>query len=159
MSNKLTDISKWPTLELTCVKCDEVKIIPQKLKHRTNVCLDCQRAQQRSYARLEAERDGRRPGVMGRLPYPLGDWDYYQQKFYARRSIMSKIEDREEWIKEIKKNLKETVENEELMAWINSHKDDDKPKKQTKINKQFPDTRGMTWEEYQRGLGEDDVDS
>ena len=72
---------------------------------------------------------------------------------------MNSIEDREEWIEEIRKNLKETEEDEELMAWINSHKDDDSVKPQRRINKDYPDTRNMTWEEYQRGLGDDDVDS
>lgn len=149
----------YPTLELLCKKCDEVKIIPQKMKHQTNVCLDCQRARQREYAKIEAEKDGRRPGVMGRLPYPLGHYEYYRQKFYERKREMEKTHNREEWIEVIRKNLKETEENEELMAWINCHRDDDKPKKQSKIKRDYPDTRGITWEEYQKGLGEDDVDS
>lgn len=157
MSNKPK--KEYPILEIECLKCEEVKPIPQKLAHRTNVCLDCQRKQQREYARMEAEKDGRRAGVMGRLPYPLGEYKYYQQKFYELRSKMGKISNREEWIEQIKINLQKTEANEELMAWINSHKDDDKPKKQKSIERDYPDTRGMTWEQYERGLGENEVDS
>lgn len=157
MSKKVT--KEYPILELKCLKCDEVKPIPQKVKFRTNICLDCQRAQQRQYQREEAEREGRRAGIMGRFPYPLGKYEYYQQKFYERRKIMNSINDREEWIEQIKRNLKETVEDKELMIWINSHKDDEVQKKQKKIDTEFPDTRNMSWEEYMEGVGDDDVDS
>jgi hypothetical protein len=46
------------------------------------------------------------------------------------------------------------------MTWIKTEKEDEpKPKKPNNIKRDYPDTRGMTWEEYQKGLGEDDVDS
>jgi phage FluMu protein Com len=160
MSNKVT--KDYVTLELKCVKCDEIKQIPQKQKHATNVCLDCQRARQREYAKIEAEKEGRRAGVMGRFPYPLeGKWSYPNQKFNAMAKIMGHITDRDEWIAQIRINYYETINNPLVMEWINAHKgDDDRPAKgQKKINKEYPDTRGMTWEEYQRGLGDDDVDS
>lgn len=159
MSRTPTDLSKWPVLEIKCLKCEEVKPIPQKLKHRTNVCLDCQRAKQREYNKIEAERDGRRAGLMGRLPYPLGKYDYYQQKFYERKKIMDSIKDRDEWIQQIRFFLEETENDEELMIWINSHKDDEPIKRQRRIEKDYPDTRNMTWEEYERGLGDNEVDS
>jgi hypothetical protein len=158
MTKKVT--KKYPTLLLECLHCGEIKEIPQKVGHKTSVCLDCQRARQREYARIQAEKEGRRAGLMGRLPYPLGEWEYYQQKFYKTRSIMSKIKDRDKWIEQIKKNLEETENNEELMAWINSHKEKDKGNKiQGKINKDYPDTRNMTWEDWEKlgyGMEEDD---
>ena len=159
MSRKPTDFSKWPVLEIKCLNCEEVKPIPQKLKHRTNVCLDCQRAKQREYNRLEAIREGRRVGSAGRIPYPLGEYDYYQQKFYERKRELDKSDNRQEWIQILKRNLKETEENEELMNWINGHEDDEIAKPKSKINKDYPDTRNMTWEEWERlgyGTEEDD---
>lgn len=146
----------------TCNKCGEIKDIIQRYKHATNTCDDCQRERAKEYQRAEAIREGRRVGVTGRWPYPLEDkWDYPNQKFNAMAKKMKYMMDREDWIEQIKINLNETLNNPLVMEWINAHKgDDDKPaKRQRKINKEYPDTRYITWEEYTKGLGKDDVDS
>jgi hypothetical protein len=145
----------------TCIKCGEAKDIPQPKDHANNICLDCSRTASREYQKKAAIKDGRRIGVMGRFPYPLeGKWAYPTQKFNAMAKKMKYIMEREQWIEQIKINLEETMNNPLVMDWIKSAKDDDKPaKRQKKINKQYPDTRGMTWEEYTKGLGDDDVDS
>ena len=145
----------------TCIKCGETKEIPQRNKHASNICVDCSRKTSREYQQQASIREGRRLGVNGRYPYPLeGKWTYPVQKFNAIAKKMKYILDRDEWRKQIKINLEETINNPLVMEWIKAHKDDTpKSKKQKTINKNYPDTRGMTWEEYQKGLGEEDVDS
>nr|CAB5223269.1 hypothetical protein UFOVP385_20 [uncultured Caudovirales phage] len=145
----------------TCIKCGETKDIPQPKAHANNICIDCSRKQCREYQRNEAIREGRRQGINGRYPYPLeGKWAYPSQKFNTMAKKMKYMMDREEWVAQIRINYEETINNPLVMEWIKAHKDDTpKPKKQKTINKNYPDTRGMTWEEYMKGLGEEDVDS
>ena len=60
----------------------------------------------------------------------------------------------------MRRNLKETEENEELMNWINGyHNEEESAKPKSKINRDYPDTRNMTWEEWEKlgyGTEEDD---
>ena len=152
------------TLEVrTCIKCGETKEIKQRHKHANNICGDCSRKTSREYQRNEAIREGRRQGVNGRFPYPLeGKWDYPSQKFNAMAKKMKYMMEREEWVEQIKINLDDTLNNPLIMDWINAHKgDDDAPKlkRKKKIDTDYPDTRYMTWEEYMKGLGDEEVDS
>jgi len=81
-------------------------------------------------------------------------------KFRSIAKKMKKIINREKWIEQIRINLEYTLSNKDIMDWIQSHKDDDnlsKPK--NRIEQDYPDTRYMDWDEYERGLGEEDVDS
>ena len=145
----------------TCIKCGETKEIIQRQVHANNICGDCSRKTSREYQQQAAIKEGRRLGVQGRYPYPLeGIWSYPNQKFNAIAKKMKYMMEREEWVKQIRINLDETINNPLVMEWIKAHKDDTpKPKKANKIKKDYPDTRGITWEEYQKGQGEDDVDS
>jgi len=149
--------------ERTCIHCGETKQIPQpkNRNYASNICLDCSRQRSKEYQKKEAIREGRRIGIMGRFPYPLeGKWAYPTQKFNAMAKKMKYIMEREQWVEQIRINLDETLNNPLVMDWIKSAKDDDKPaKRQKKINKDYPDTRGMTWDEYTAGLGDEDVDS
>lgn len=144
-----------------CIKCGVEKEIIQRYKHTTNICLECSNEQAKLYARNAALKEGRRVGVNGRMPYPLEpNWAYLVQKFQAMQKQMKSFKKRKDWIEQIKINLENTLNNKEVMDWIHSHKDDDnltKPKK--KIEQDYPDTRYMTWEEYERGLGDNEVDS
>lgn len=145
----------------TCNHCGETKGIIQRHKYATNTCDDCQRERSKNYQRLAQIKKGKRVGTTGRVPYPLEpEWKHMNDKFRAMAKKMKYIIEREEWIKQIRINLEETFEKRDVMEWIYAHNDDDdKPKKQTTINKELPDTRNMTWDEFERGLGEDDVDS
>ena len=147
----------------TCVHCGEQKEIVQPRDCASNICLDCSRQRAREYARNKAAKNGQREGVFGRFPYPLeGKWAYPNQKFNAMAKKMKYMLNREEWVEQIRINYDETLNNPLVMAWINAHKgeDDEKPnKRQKRIHKDYPDTRGMTWDEYQRGLGDEEVDS
>jgi hypothetical protein len=145
----------------TCIKCGETKDIIQRYKHATNTCDDCQRERSKYYQRLAQIKKGKRVGVTGRIPYPLQpEWKHMNDRFRDMGSKLFKMKEREQWILEIRKRLVEVFENKDVMDWINAHNnDDDKPKKQTKINKEYPDTRYITWEEYTAGLGKEDVDS
>lgn len=145
----------------TCIKCGETKEITQRQKHANNICGDCSRKTSREYQQQAAIKEGRRLGVQGRYPYPLeGIWSYPNQKFNAMAKKMHSILEREEWIRQLRINLDETINNPLVMEWIKSTKDDTpKTKRVTAIKKQYPDTRGITWEEYMAGQGEDDVDS
>jgi hypothetical protein len=145
----------------TCIKCGEEKEIVQRHKYATNTCADCQREASRIYQREEAIREGRRIGLIGRIPYPLEPkWKHMNDMFRARAKKMKGIEDREDWINQIRINLEEAFNKKEVMEWIYAHNDDEPTtKKQSKINIDLPDTRNMTWDEYERGLGEEDVDS
>ena len=142
-----------------CIKCGEVKDIPQKHKHATNTCMDCQREASRHYQKLEAIRKGQRIGVMGRFPYPGGFDGAARNKFYRLKSELLKCKDRKEWLPIIIRNLDNALNDVDVMNWIHSTKDEDKPKKEKKIQTDYPDTRYMDWDEYERGLGENDVDS
>jgi hypothetical protein len=146
--------------ERICIKCGESKEIPQTKAHANNICKDCQLTKAREHARKKAIDDGKRIGVIGRKPYP-GTFDIAARtKFYRLKTELGKCKHREEWIPIIKRNLNVALNDETLMLWIRTEKDDDKPaKKQKTIIKDYPDTRGMTWEEYQKGLGKDDVNS
>ncbi len=145
----------------TCVKCGETKEIPQKYKHATNVCIECQRAASRHYQRLESIREGRRLGFTGRVPYPLSEgYSTTGNYFKAMASKTFKTKSREDWRELMRNRLNTTLENDELMRWINSHDgEEQKNKKQKRIETDYPDTRYMTWDEYERGLGDNEVDS
>ena len=145
----------------TCIKCGEVKDIPQRHKHATNTCVDCQRIASREYQRLEAIREGRRVGQTGRVPYPLTDeYKTPNDKFRKIAKYIFKLKDRDEWIAALRNNLDNAFNNTEVMNWINAHNEDNEPiKRQKVIHSDFPDTRNMTWDEFEAGLGEEDVDS
>ena len=143
----------------TCIKCGEVKDILQRHKYAINTCADCQRIASREYQRLEAIRKGQRVGVMGRFPYPGGFDTSARNKFYRLKSELLKCKDRKEWLPIIIRNLDTALNDVDVMNWIKSTKDEDKPKKQKKIQTDYPDTRYMDWDEYERGLGSEDVDS
>jgi hypothetical protein len=148
------------TIEIrTCIKCGETKEIKQKATHANNVCGECMRSRQKEYAKEAAIKAGKGT-VVGRKPYP-GTFDIAaRNKFYRLKSELEKCKHREEWIPIIIRNLDITLNDVEIMNWIKTEKDDEpKPKKPNNIKADYPDTRGMTWEEYQKGLGDDDVDS
>ncbi len=142
----------------TCVKCGESKEIPQKHKHACNVCMDCQRAASRHYQRLETLKRGGVLGRTGRVPYPLPEpYKTTGNYFKAMSTKTFRCKTREEWRELMRTRLLNL--NEDVLKWINAHDGEQPIKRQKKIDRDFPDTRGMTWEEYQRGLGDDDVDS
>lgn len=145
----------------TCIKCGEEKEIPQRYKHATNTCLDCAREYSKIYQREEAIRDGRRVGTTGRVPYPLRDGHRTTGNlFKCMASKTFKCKTKDEWRELMKERLNKTFQNAELMSWINAHDGDEpKDKKTNKIKEDYPDTRYITWEEYERGLGENEVDS
>lgn len=140
----------------TCIKCGETKEIEQKHTFKCNICRECRNKKSNEYNTKRALANGRRQGTTGRVPYPLSDeWHNPSNKFRALASKMFKIKDRDKWIEEIKINLDNTLSNQSLMDWINAHKDD-KPNKRIKKK---PDTRSMTWEEWEEGgWGDDSVD-
>lgn len=141
----------------TCIKCGEEKEIKQRHTHANNICNDCVRARQKIYAKEAAIKAGK-GNIVGRKPYP-GSFDIAgRNKFYRMKTELEKCTHREEWIPIIIRNLDIALNNAEIMQWIKTE-DEPKPKKQINIKRDYPDTRGMTWEEYQKGLGEDDVDS
>ncbi len=142
----------------TCVKCGETKEIPQKHKYATNVCMDCQRAASRHYQRLETVKRGGVLGRTGRVPYPLNEgYSTTGNYFKALASKTFKCKSRDEW-RELMRNRLINL-NEDVLKWINAHDGDEPIKKQKRIETDYPDTRYITWEEYQKGLGDDDVDS
>jgi hypothetical protein len=70
---------------------------------------------------------------------------------------LDKCKNREEWIPIIKRNLDITLSDAEIMKWIKSEKEEEKPKKQKTINRELPDTRGITWEEWDKlGYGSEE---
>jgi hypothetical protein len=142
----------------TCVKCGETKEIPQKHKHATNVCIECQRAASRHYQKMESIREGRRVGFTGRVPYPLEEpFTTTGNYFKSMASKTFKCKTREEW-RELMRNRLLNL-SEDVLKWINAHDSDEPKKKQKKIETDYPDTRYMTWDEYERGLGDNEVDS
>jgi hypothetical protein len=143
----------------TCIKCGEEKEIKQRYAHACNTCADCMRARQKVYAKEAAIKAGK-GSIVGRKPYPGGFDIAGRSKFYRLKTELDKCTHREEWIPIIKRNLDITLNDADIIQWIKTEKEDEgKPKKPNKIKTDYPDTRGMTWEEYQKGLGEDDVDS
>jgi hypothetical protein len=143
----------------TCIKCGETKEIKQKATHANNVCGECMRSRQKQYAKEAAIKAGKGT-IVGRKPYPGGFDTAARSKFYRLKTELDKCKNRKEWIPIIIRNLDITLNDKEIMEWIKTEKEDeDKPKKQKTIKRDYPDTRGMTWEEYQKGLGDDDVDS
>lgn len=144
----------------TCIKCGEEKEIPQKFKHATNTCLDCQRKWQREYQRAEAKRDGRRVGTTGRVPYPLPEgYKTTGNLFKVMSTKTFRCKTKEEWRALMKERLNAVFENEELCRWIFAHNKEEQTKKQKRIEKDYPDIRYMTWEEWEKGLGDNEVDS
>ena len=144
----------------TCIHCGETKEIEQKHKHATNICRECRNKQSNKFNTERALARGRRPGTTGRRPYPLEDGiNLPTQKFRKIARKMIKMEEKEDWRKFMRENLDNTLANEELMSWIKGHDDDTPTKKIKKIHSDYPDTRYMTWEDYERGLGENEVDS
>jgi len=143
----------------TCIKCGEDKEILQKFKYASNICGDCMKARSKEYQKEAAIKAGK-GSIVGRKPYPGGFDSAARNKFYRMKTELEKCRYREEWIPIIARNLDITLNDKEIMQWIKTEKEDEgKPKKSNNIKKDYPDTRGMTWEEYQKGLGEDDVDS
>jgi hypothetical protein len=140
-----------------CIKCGEVKDIPQRHKHATNTCVDCQRIASRKYQKESAIRDGKRIGQTGRVPYPLTDeFKTPNEKFRKTARYIFKLKDRDEWIAALRNNLDKTFSDKEVMDWINAHNGDNEPiKRQKIIESDFPDTRKMDWEDFEReGWGE-----
>lgn len=134
----------------TCVHCGEEKEINQRRAYANNICGDCVRARSKAYQRIKAVEIGRRVGQVGRVPYPLEkQWDYIKQKFNTTQNKLMGIKEREDWIQQLRINLDEVLENKPVMDWILAQKGEKKTKKQTKINKQYPNTRGITWEEWE----------
>jgi hypothetical protein len=143
----------------TCIKCGETKEIKQKATHANNVCGECMRSRQKQYAKDAAIKAGKGT-IVGRKPYPGGFDTAARSKFYRLKTELEKCKHREEWIPIIIRNLDITLNDKEIMEWIKTEKEDEpKPKKPNNIKMDYPDTRGMTWEEYTKGLGDDDVDS
>jgi hypothetical protein len=143
----------------TCIKCGEEKEIKQRHIHANNICADCGKARSKEYQR-EASIKAGKGTIVGRKPYPGGFDSGARNKFYRLKTELDKCKHREEWIPILARNLDVTLNDVEIMTWIKTEKEDEpKPKKPNNIKRDYPDTRGMTWEEYQKGLGEDDVDS
>lgn len=153
---------EWPMLELECIHCKEVKMIPQRTKHKNSICRECASKASREYALKKAIENGKRVGQAGRYPYPLGEWEYINQKFHTLQNGLKKCNSREEVIQQIRKNLEIAMENKELMNWINAHdnaerqEEAEKKREFKKSQKKNIDTRYMTWEEFeQKGFGQD----
>ena len=143
----------------TCIKCGEEKDIIQRHIHANNICAECAKARSKEYQKEAAIKKGKGTTV-GRKPYPGGFDTAARNKFYRLKTELEKLHRREEWIPIIARNLNATLNDVEMMQWIKSTKDDEpKQKKASSIKRDYPDTRGITWEEYQKGLGEKDVDS
>jgi hypothetical protein len=142
----------------TCIKCGEDKEIVQRHKHATNICADCSKALSNKYQREAAIKAGKNIGVVGRKPYPGGFDSAARNKFYRLKTELDKSNYREEWIPIIRRNLDIVLNDVDMMKWIKSTVDDEpKPKKQKAINKKLPDTRGMTWEEWDKlGYGSEE---
>ena len=143
----------------TCIKCGETKEIKQKATHANHVCGECMRSRQKQYAKDAAIKAGKGT-IVGRKPYPGGFDTAARSKFYRLKTELEKCINRKEWIPIIIRNLDITLNDKEIMEWIKTEKEDEpKPKKPNNIKRDYPDTRGMTWEEYTKGLGDEDVDS
>jgi hypothetical protein len=134
----------------TCIKCGETKEIKQKATHANNVCGECMRSRQKEYAKEAAIKAGKGT-IVGRKPYPGGFDTAARSKFYRLKTELDKCKNRKEWIPIIIRNLDITLNDKEIMEWIKTEKEDeDKPKKQKTIKRDFPDTRGITWEDWEK---------
>lgn len=146
----------------TCVKCGETKEIPQRNSHANNICTECARNYSREYQRAEAIKNGVRIGTTGRVPYPLRDGHRTTGNlFKCMASKTFKCKTKEEWRGLMKERLDNVFQNDELCRWIFAHNDGDEPKdkKPNKIKEDYPDTRYMTWEDFENNLDEEDIDS
>jgi hypothetical protein len=142
----------------TCIKCGETKEIPQRNKHACNICVECQRAASRQYQKLETLKRGGTLGRTGRVPYPLnGEYETTNKKFRQLAIVTFKTKSREEW-RELMRNRLVNL-SEDVLKWIYAHQEDETPKRENKIKKDYPNTKGMTWEDYEKGLGDNEVDS
>jgi DNA-directed RNA polymerase subunit M/transcription elongation factor TFIIS len=140
----------------TCIKCGEEKEIKQRHIHANNICGDCQRERAKEYAKEVAIKLGK-SNIVGRKPYPNGFDTAGRSKFYRLKTELDKCKNREEWIPIIARNLDITLNDAEIMKWIKSEKEEEKPKKQKVINRELPDTRGITWEEWDKlGYGSEE---
>jgi hypothetical protein len=153
---------EWPMLELECIHCKEVKMIPQRHKHKNSICSQCAAQRATEYSRKKAIEQGKRIGQAGRYPYPLGEWEYVTQKFYAVQAELNKCKSREEMQEVMRRNLDKALEDKELMNWINMHDNAERQaeaeKRRTakKRAKENIDTRHITWEDWDKlGLGEE----
>ena len=144
----------------TCIKCGEDKEIKQRHIHANNICGDCAKASSKEYQREAAIKAGKNIGVVGRKPYPGGFDSAARNKFYRLKTELEKLHHREEWIPIISRNLDIVLNDVDMMKWIKSTTDDEpKPKRIKAINKKLPDTRGMTWEEWNKlGFGTEEDD-
>lgn len=152
----------WPIIVDVCIHCKEVKDLVQRHKHRTNICEDCSRARQREYHKIEAEKSGRRAGIIGRLPYPLQGWSYIQQKHQSILKELKKCKSREEYRNKLRENLTNILENPELLKWINAHNGEERTneveakRKAREGRKENIDTRNISWEEWNElGFGQE----
>lgn len=142
-------------LEIQCIKCNEIKPIPQVFTHKTRICEVCRnKAQKILQAKYRMERRlGRESkGAGGRVCYPLGDWKSAKIKFKTLQRELQSIEDRLHWKSLIKTRLEELMTNKPLYEWILNHVSDSpspmikskKAKKHkpgpNKLN-EYPDTR------------------
>ncbi len=100
------------------------------------------------YNKEKALYSGRRPATTGRRPYPLRDGHKTTGPlFKAMASKTFKCKTKEEWRELMRERLEQVFNNADLSYWIFAH-NEDKPKK--KVKKE-PDTRNMTWEEFEAG--------
>lgn len=142
-----------------CIHCGEEKEIPQPKGFARNICKECRNKRSNQYNTAKAIANGRKVGQTGRVPYPLPEGFKTTNEYF--RSLAKEtfsIKNRKQSIELMRTRLNETLEKDNVMKWINGH-DEDKPKRITQIKKDYPDTRYITWEEYQKGLGDDEVDS
>jgi hypothetical protein len=142
-----------------CIHCGEEKEIPQPKGFARNICKECRNKRSNQYNTAKAIANGRKVGQTGRVPYPLPEGFKTTNEYF--RSLAKEtfsIKNREQSIELMRTRLNETLEKDNVMKWINGH-EEDKPKRITQIKKDYPDTRYITWEEYQKGLGDDEVDS
>ena len=146
----------------TCIHCGEEKEIIQKHTFKSNICSQCISNAQKGYNKVRALKNNSYKGVIGRRPYPLRDGYKTTGNFFkAMASKTEKCKTKEEWRELMRERLEYVFENQKLYSWI-FFGDDKKPKKKDKIERDFPDTRNMTlqeWEEYERGLDDTETDS
>jgi hypothetical protein len=142
----------------TCIHCGETKEIAQKHKFATNICNQCRSKKANDYNKARALANGRRPATTGRRPYPLRDgYKTTGPMFKAMSTKTKRCKTKEEWRALMGERLEEVLNNADLCYWIFSHNgDDDKPNKRSKPK---PDTRSMTWEEWEAGGWGNEEDS
>jgi len=142
-----------------CIHCGEEKEIQQPEKGNRNICRECRNKRSNYYNTKKAIANGRNVGQTGRVPYPLPEgFQTTNQYFRSLAKETFSIKNRKQSIELMRTRLNETLEKEDVMKWINGH-DEDRPKRVTQIKKDYPDTRYMDWDEYERGLGDNEVDS